>query len=87
MHVCFATGGNNPFTNAKADQMIELHQTGFDQFTVIYGLSVTKCHSYESAAKELGACIMHMAACNGQLDNRTRAEARQDGESKPRFGD
>lgn len=85
MKVCFATGGKNTFANAKADQMIELQQTGFDQFTVVYGLSVTRHCSYAKAAQELGACIMHMQACNGHLDNRTRSEARKDGDYEPFF--
>lgn len=85
MQVCFATGGKNPFPNAKADQMIELHQTGFDRFTVYYGLSKTTHTSYAKAAQELGACIMHLAACEGRLDNRTISEARIAGDARPYF--
>ena len=84
-NVCFTTGGKNTFNNAPCAQMIELHQTGFDQFTVYYGLSVTKHKSYVKAAQELGACIMHMQACNGHLDNRTRSEARESGDTVPYF--
>lgn len=84
-HVCFATGGKNTFAKAQCEQLIELHQTDFDQFTVYYGLSVSRHKSYASAAKELGACIMHLRACNGHLDNRTAAEARADGDRAPYF--
>lgn len=85
MYTCFAMGGANPFEGAKSAQIIELQQTGFDRFTVVYGLQVKTGLSYAQAATELGGCIMHMQACEGQLDNRTRSEARADGDAKPRF--
>lgn len=82
---CFAFGGANFFNGAQSAQMIELQQTGFDRFTVVYGLQVKSNLTYAQAAAELGACIMHMQACDGHLDNRTRAEARADGERAPYF--
>jgi hypothetical protein len=39
------------------------------KFKVTYGLQIKDGLSYEKAALELGACIMHAAACNGKLDN------------------
>lgn len=64
---CYACGGTNPF--AADAQMIELTQQGKNRFTVRYGAQVTSGLTYERAAEELGASIMHMAACNGDLDN------------------
>lgn len=85
MFVCFATGGLNPFEGAKSSQLIELQQTGFDRFTVVYGLQVKSGLDYASAAAELGECIMHMQACEGMLDNRTKSEARAAGDTAPHF--
>lgn len=84
-NVNFACGGPNPFTGAKASQLIELQQTGFDRFTVVYGLQVRVGLSYSQAASELGACVMHMQACEGHLDNRTASEARRAGDRTPYF--
>ena len=85
MNICFSTGGANTFRGAKSAQMIELQQTGFNRFTVVYGLQVKRGLHYDKAASELGACIMHLQACNGMLDNRTEFEARNDGDSSPSF--
>lgn len=82
---CFAFGGVNFFKGAKSKYLIELHQTGFDSFTVIYGLQVKTGLSYGEACAELGACIMHNQACNGRIDNRTKFEANKQGESAPYF--
>jgi hypothetical protein len=62
---------------------VRLVQTGFDRFTVEYGLSVKRNLTYGQAAAEYGACIMHALACDGHLDNRTRSEARKAGDSAP----
>lgn len=83
--ICFAYGGKNPFTAAKSDQLLELHQTDFDRFTVHYGLSVKAGLSYAKAAAELGAAIMHLQASNSHLDNRTRKEATAVGDTHPYF--
>lgn len=85
MFVCFATGGPNPFAGAKSEQIIELQQTGFNRFTVVYGLSVMPNLDYASAAAELGVCVMHMQAGSGLLDNRTKSEARAAGDAAPYF--
>jgi hypothetical protein len=53
---------------------IHLIQKGRDNFTVIYFLQVKTDLDYSQAAKELGACIMHNAACDGKLDNRGKGE-------------
>lgn len=72
-HVCFTAYAG----------YIRLEQNGFDSFTVVYGLSVRRGLSYEVAAADLGACIMHYRAAKGQLDARTRAEARSAGDRVP----
>lgn len=48
---------------------VELTQQGADSFTVTYGRQVRAGLTYAAAAAELGACIMHAAACAGDLDN------------------
>jgi hypothetical protein len=77
IHTCFKSHG--------AGFSIELIQTGFSEFTVKYGLQIKRELSYSEAAQELGACIMHAAACDGNLDSRTKAEGRRDGENVPYF--
>lgn len=73
--LCFATGGKNYFKGApRGSQMIELRQQGVDRFSVRYGLQLKTRLDYAAAAAELGACIMHMAACDGALDNREPGE-------------
>jgi hypothetical protein len=74
-NLCFATGGPNFFKGAPAgSQVIELRQRGRNNFTVRYGLQVKSGLDYAQAAAELGACIMHLAACNSTLDNREKGE-------------
>jgi hypothetical protein len=51
---------------------ITLHQAGVDRFRVTYGSQVKSNLTYAEAALELGACIMHAAACSGTLDNSER---------------
>jgi hypothetical protein len=77
IHTCFKSHG--------AGFGIELIQTGFDEFTVKYGLQIKRKLTYAEAAKELGEAIMHAAACDGHLDNRHKSEARRDNESVPYF--
>lgn len=73
--LCFSTGGKNTFKGApRGSQMIELRQQGIDRFSVRYGLQMRERLSYGEAATELGACIMHMQACNSMLDNREPGE-------------
>lgn len=73
--LCFATGGANPFKDAPpGSQLIELRQHGRDRFSVRYGMQIKKGLDYSAAALELGACIMHDAACDGILDNRENGE-------------
>jgi len=66
------------FTTRLADWDITLKQAGPNNFTVIYGLQIKSHLNYSDAAHELGCCIMHALACEGKLDNRTKAEARND---------
>lgn len=46
-----------------------IKQTGKDSFTVRYGLQVKRKMTYAEAAKEMGACIMHALACEGDIEN------------------
>jgi hypothetical protein len=40
---------------------------------------------YCRAAAKLGESIMHAIACEGKLDNRTKTEAREQGDTRPVF--
>lgn len=51
---------------------IHLIQRGIDWFEVVYHLSIKPDLTYDMAASELGAAIMHALACDGLLDNRKR---------------
>ena len=53
---------------------VMLHQEAKDRFTVTYRKQVTDGLTYNQAAAELGSCIMHALACDGQLDNRAKDE-------------
>ena len=64
---------------------VSLTQTGFNRFTVQYGMHIESDLSYADAAAEFGECVMHEACCEGKLDNRTRAEARAEGDTEPYF--
>lgn len=66
----------SPFCDNAAT--VILQQDGIDNFTVIYGKQVSRGLSYASAGAEFGLCVMHAAACNSNLDNRTLAEARKE---------
>jgi len=65
--LCFATGGNN-YPEIQGS-MIELKQQGKNRFSVRYGKQIDILLTYDAAALALGAAIMHLAACNGVLDN------------------
>lgn len=65
--VCFTWGGDNP-ENTDAPAWIALVQTDEDSFTVYYGLSSRSNMTYGEAAAELGAVLMHNAACMGWLE-------------------
>lgn len=60
--LCFAFGGPNPYV--PDHQWIELRQQGADRFSVRYGGALATDLYYEAAAKDLGASIMHSAACD-----------------------
>ena len=77
MNLCATYGPHNTF-GARAGMLIELWQAGPDNFAVFYGASERRNLNYAEAASELGACIMHHEACNGELDNRSKTEARRD---------
>lgn len=46
---------------------ITLQKGSAENFIVIYGYQQYKSCSYEQAAKDLGACIMHALACDGKF--------------------
>ena len=60
------------------EDVVRLYQTGFDEFTVQYGLEVHERLPYAQAARLLGSAIMHSVACDSRLSNVTKAEARKD---------
>ena len=73
--LCFHTGGPNYSKQApRGSYMIELRQQGRNRFSVRYGLSLKENLTYDQAAAELGAVIMHMQSCDGLLDNRMPRE-------------
>jgi hypothetical protein len=73
--LCFATGGPNRFEGAPAGaHLIELRQRGRDSFSIRYGLQLKTGLDYAAAAAELGAHIMHAAACDGLLVHGEGAE-------------
>ena len=65
--VCF-TGPDAAFGS------ILLTQQGRDNFTVTYGSTHTTGLTYAEAAKELGSCLMHQAACDDKLDAMMKGE-------------
>lgn len=62
---------------------VSITQHGFNNFSVKYGLQSKTELTYSGAAKEIGACIMHSLAIDREIDNRSRAEARIEGDSMP----
>jgi len=50
-------------------EKIELRQGSNRMFMLVYGYSVKGNLSYWLATRELGAAIMHLAACENKLDN------------------
>ena len=56
------------------ERNIALIQDGVDRFTVRYFKQVKNGLTYNKAALELGAAIMHSLACDGLLDNREKGE-------------
>lgn len=73
------------FEQTNGSFPVQLWQTGFNEFTVVYGKQVKRGLDYGDAASELGACLMHMLACDGKLDNRTKAEGKEAGDTNPYF--
>lgn len=69
--LCVSFGGHIMFHGiSKRTQLIELRQQGRDRFSVRYGMQLKTGLDYNQAAIELGAALMHHAACEGKLDNR-----------------
>ena len=55
------------YTATIAGFDITLKQQSNGKFRVTYGKQETGCDDYETAAKELGLCIMHALACEGMI--------------------
>ena len=70
MKTVFTYGGVNTL-NPKAPAWICMEQHGGKRalFKVTYGLQVSDNLPYLRAATELGSCIMHHLACEGELNN------------------
>lgn len=62
---------------AHAGFPVALEQHGPDNFAVRYGAQYDTGLDYARAAAKLGQALMHAAACDGKIDNRTKAEARR----------
>ncbi len=64
---------------------IRLRQTGINRFAVDYGAQTDAGLCYAEASAKLGEAIMHRLACDGAIDNRSRVEAREAGDSSPHY--
>jgi hypothetical protein len=51
----------------ESQYAVELWQTGKGRFSVEYGADIRHSLSYAQAAKEFGLCVMHAAACAGEI--------------------
>jgi hypothetical protein len=60
--------------------IVTMRQRGPDDFSVQYGMQLSRRLTYAKACAELGQCIMHALACDSLIDNRTKAEACADGD-------
>lgn len=78
-NVVFAWGERSALSGGLP--LVTMTQQGPDRFTVRYGMEVRARLSYSSACTALGAAIMHALACDSLIDNRTKAEARRDGDA------
>jgi len=77
--VVFAWGPRSGLSGGMP--IVTMTQHGPDSFTVRYGAQTDKRLTYAKACEELGASILHALACDGLIDNRTKAEARRDGDA------
>jgi len=57
------------------ERMIQLRQSGPDNFAVQYGKQIDERLTYDAACTALGAAIMHSLACEDAIDNRDRKAA------------
>ena len=58
---------NNQVVYMDTAADVVLRQQGKDKFSVRYCSHFKEDLNYAEAAAELGACLMHAAACNGRL--------------------
>lgn len=56
-------------TKVNGQYAVELIQTGFFRFTVIYGKHIKVGLNYGEAAKEYGECVMHALTCGNLIKN------------------
>lgn len=59
--------------------LVSLQQRGPDDFAVRYGKQVKAGLRYSTACHELGACLMHQLACNGEIDGSCELPGPEDG--------
>lgn len=58
-----------PLGKLYEEGKVSLYQVKKNSFVVIYGMQVSKPLTYAQTCSELGECLMHASACNGNLDN------------------
>lgn len=78
-NVVFAWGERSALSDGLP--LVTMTQQGPDSFTVRYGKQVNARLNYGRACAELGAAVLHALACDSIIDNRTKAEARRDGDA------
>lgn len=61
------SSGKLVFENTDIDAPVRLFQNSTNRFTVEYGMCVKSKLTYDQAATELGACLMHALACKQRL--------------------
>lgn len=61
---------------------VTLQQRGVDNFAVRYGKQVRAGLTYNRAATELGAALMHQLACSDDENGRPRLDNREPGERR-----
>ena len=75
MNTCYEMKGDL-YSAIKLEQSANAKKIRNDEsFRVSYGMQVRDGLSYRDAALELGSCIMHRAACDGDLNNETGEDA------------
>lgn len=47
---------------------VTLLKTSATQYTIVYGLEVTPCVNWETAASRFGYALFHQLECNGKIN-------------------